>query len=203
MDKIKNKHEVRFAEFRAVDENSDEMIIEGYALTFEQPATHKYGNKSFTEVISRNALDKADLSDVPLRYNHNDNFMIMARTRNSSLTLMIDEIGLKIRAKLIDTQSNRDAYKAIQNGLISQMSFAFDIDKGGDDWSESESGITRRINKIRKLYDVSVVDVPFYDKTSVCARSIELLESSSVGAAAVAFALEKRKVKLKFETKTF
>lgn len=203
MEKNKIKHEIRFAEFRALDEESDNMIIEGYALTFEQPATHDYGDVKFTEVISRGALNNADLSDVPLRYNHSDEFMIMARTRNNSLQLIVDDIGLKIRAELIDTQSNRDVYKSIKSGLISKMSFAFDVEKDGDEWDEGDSGIKRRINKFRKIYDVSVVDTPFYDTTNVFARSVELLESSAVGASAVALALEKRKLKIKYETKNF
>ncbi len=201
MEKNRNKHEIRFAEFRALDEESDNMIIEGYALTFEQPATHDYGDVKFTEVISRGALNNADLSDVPLRYNHSDEFMIMARTRNNSLQLIVDDIGLKIRAELIDTQSNRDVYKSIKSGLISKMSFAFDVEKDGDEWDEGDGGIKRRINKFRKIYDVSVVDTPFYDTTNVFARSVELLESSAVGASAVALALEKRKLKMKCETK--
>lgn len=201
MEKSRIKHEVRFAEFRALDEDNYKMIIEGYALTFEQPATHDYGGVKFTEVISRGALNNADLSDVPLRYNHSDEFMIMARTRNNSLQLIVDDIGLKIRAELIDTQSNRDVYKSIKSGLISKMSFAFDVEKDGDKWDEDDGGIKRRINNIRKIYDVSVVDTPFYDTTNVFARSVELLESSAVGAGAVALALEKRKLKMKYERK--
>jgi phage head maturation protease len=33
------------------------------------------------------------------------------------------------------------------------------------------------VTDIAKLWDVSVVDTPFYDSTSIYARSLELLES--------------------------
>lgn len=163
--------ERRLAEIRAVqiNEPTDEMIVEGYAIVFDSPATH-YG---FTETIDRGALDGADLSDVPFRYNHNDTWLVIARTRNKSLELKIDEKGLFIRAVLIDTQTNRDIYKSIQAGLLDKMSFSFTTEK--DEWDYEND--TRKVLKIRKLYDVSVVDTPFYDDTEIYARALGELES--------------------------
>ena len=174
---MKDQFERRMIEVRAVDNEEGKMIVEGYAITFDQPATHQYGSRKFTETIRRGALAKTDMKDVPMRYNHNDNVMIMARTRNKSLILVVDEIGLKIRAELLDTQSNRDLYKGIQEKLIDKMSFAFTVADGGDTWTFGEKETTRDVNDIARLYDVSVVDTPFYDSTSVYARSLELLES--------------------------
>jgi HK97 family phage prohead protease len=175
-----NKHpeyERRLIEIRAVDNEENKMLIEGYAITFDKPATHQYGSRKFTEIIKKGALDKTDMKDVPMRYNHNDNVMIMARTRNKSLKLTVDEKGLKVEADLLDTQSNRDLYKAIKEGLIDKMSFAFNVADGGDTWTFGEKETTREVNNIAKLWDVSVVDTPFYDSTSVYTRSFELLES--------------------------
>lgn len=173
----KNKPERRLIEIRTVDNEENKMLIEGYAITYDQPATHRYGSRKFTETIKSGALDNTDMKDVPLRYNHNDNVMIMARTRNKSLKLKKDEIGLKIQAELLDTQSNRDLYKAIQEGLIDKMSFAFNVADGGDTWTFGEEETKREVTDIAKLWDVSVVDTPFYDSTSIYARSLELLES--------------------------
>jgi HK97 family phage prohead protease len=171
MDKATIDKEIRLAELRAVEikEPSDVMVLEGYAIVFDSPATH-YG---FTEIIDRGALDGADLSDVPLRYNHNDTWLVIARTRNKSLELKIDEKGLFIRAELIDTQTNRDIYKSVQAGLLDKMSFAFTTEK--DEW-DYENDI-RKVLKIRKLFDVSIVDTPFYEDTEIYARALGELES--------------------------
>lgn len=149
-------------EFRTPDSEENKMIIEGYAITFNSPATHGY-----TEIIDSRALDNTDMSDVPLKYNHEDSHLIMARTRNHSLELKKDEKGLLIRAELLDTQSNKDIYKSIKAGLIDKMSFAFTV--RGDEYDYDTD--TRRITDIDKLYDVSVVDLPFYNTTSVYARN--------------------------------
>ena len=174
---MNEKFERRILEVRAVDNDESKMIVEGYAITFDKPATHKYGTRKFTETIKKGSLDKTDMKDVPLRYNHNDNVMVMARTRNRSLKLIKDQKGLKVEADLLDTQSNRDLYKGIKEGLIDKMSFAFTVADKGDTWTYSEKETVRKINNIARLYDVSVVDTPFYDSTSIYARSFELLDS--------------------------
>ena len=156
------KKETRLLEVELrTPEEDNKMIIEGYAITFNSPATHGY-----TEIISDRALDNTDMTDVPLKYNHEDSHLIMARTRNKSLELKKDEKGLLIKAELIDTQSNKDIYKSIKAGLIDKMSFAFTV--RGDEYDYDND--TRTITDIDKLYDVSVVDMPFYDSTSVYAR---------------------------------
>lgn len=156
------KKETRLLEVELrTPEEDNKMIIEGYAITFNSPATHGY-----TEIISDRALDNTDMTDVPLKYNHEDSHLIMARTRNKSLELKKDEKGLLIKAELIDTQSNKDIYKSIKAGLIDKMSFAFTV--RGDEYDYDTD--TRTITDIDKLYDVSVVDMPFYDSTSVYAR---------------------------------
>ncbi len=174
---MKEKAERRLIDIRAAEGVDDKMVIEGYAITYDKPATHEIGGRKFTETIKRGALDKTDMKDVPLRYNHNDSVMIMARTRNKSLQLIKDDIGLKIIAELLDTQSNRDLYKAIKEGLIDKMSFAFTVADGGDTWTFEKDETKRDVTNIAKLWDVSVVDTPFYDSTSIYARSLELLDS--------------------------
>lgn len=153
--------------FRAIQEDS-KMIIEGYAVVFDVP-----GVQYFTEIIDRNAFNGCDMKDVPLKYNHDDNHLILARTRNQSLQLLIDEKGLKIRAELIDTQSNIDIYKSIKAGLIDKMSFAMGVSE--EKWDLTTD--TRTVLKIDKLYDVSVVDTPWYDATSIYARALSTLDS--------------------------
>ena len=193
--KIDKNREIRMAEIRALPESEDgSMVIEGYAIVFESPATH-YG---FTEIIDRNALDGAEMNDVPMRYNHNDTWLILARTRNGSLQMTVDERGLFIRAELIDTQANRDIYRSVESGLIDGMSFAFRTAK--DEWDYEND--LRRVLQIEKLFDVSVVDTPFYDSTSIYARALESLESGKRALESEKtrrLKVEKLKIKLRYE----
>lgn len=145
-------------QFRA-EEQDDKMEIKGYAVVFNSPETYGY-----TEIIDSKALDNADMSDVVLRYNHNDSFMVLARTRNKSLNLNVDKKGLMIDATLQnDITEHKNIFNAIKSGLIDKQSFAFTIDEDEYDYDTD----TRTITKIGKVYDVSVVDQPFYNATDV------------------------------------
>jgi HK97 family phage prohead protease len=146
-------------QFRAEDTEDNKMEIKGYAVVFNSPETYGY-----TEVIDSRALDETDMSDVVLRYNHNDSFMVLARTRNKSLQLEKDDKGLKIDAVLQDDiTDHRNIFNAIKSGLIDKQSFAFTVDEDEYDYDTD----TRTITKIGKLFDVSVVDQPFYNATDV------------------------------------
>lgn len=153
-------------QFRAEETDEGKMEIKGYAAVFNSPETYGY-----TEVISERAFDNADMSDVVLRYNHNDSFMVLARTRNKSLELNVDEKGLFIDAYLQeDITDHKNIFNAIKSGLIDKQSFAFVVDEDEYDYDTD----TRTITKIGKVYDVSVVDQPFYNATDVSvARDLE------------------------------
>ena len=170
--------ETRFSsiETRSDDENK-KMIVEGYAIVFDEETLIGDEERGFIEVIDKGALASTNMKDVPFKYNHNDVTLILARTRNGSLSLEVDEKGLKIRAELIDTTSNIDIYKSIVAGLLDKMSFAFTVKS--QSWDRSGKIPKRTITAIDRLFDVSVVDLPAYDQTSIqaSARSLELVET--------------------------
>lgn len=196
--------ETRFSsiETRSDDENK-KMIVEGYAIVFDEETLIGDEERGFIEVIDKGALASTNMKDVPFKYNHNDATLILARTRNGSLSLEVDEKGLKIRAELIDTTSNVDIYKSIVAGLLDKMSFAFTVKS--QSWDRSGKIPKRTITAIDRLFDVSVVDLPAYDQTSIqaSARSLELVETE-LKALDDAENLERRKViakRIKIKTK--
>jgi len=151
-------------EIRSVGEN--ELIIEGKAVAFESPETY-WGE---TEVIDTHALDECDMSDVVLRYNHNDTQYTLARTRNKSLELDLREDGLYFKATLnAEITTQKDAYMMVKDGLLDKCSFAFTIDEDKYDVKNH----LRTITKIGRMFDVALVDFPFYNDTLVEARSLD------------------------------
>ena len=170
MEKIK---ETRLSNV-TLQQEEGKMILEGYAIVFNSETLIGDEEYGFIEEIDRNALADASISDVPMKYNHMDSFLIIARTKNKSLTLSVDNQGLKVRAELLDTQTNQDIYKMVKSGLLDKMSFAFTVDE--QTWNREGAIPKRTINKIGRLYDVSVVDTPAYDTTSIYARSLESMD---------------------------
>lgn len=169
-------------EVRADDQQEGKMIIEGYPIVFDKEAYIEGWEGGFYEKVDRNAFDGADMSDVCLKINHNDDFLICARTRNGSLTLTPDDKGMFIHAELIDTTQNRDVYKMVQAGLLTEGSFAFTveeqevIEKG--EWMDPDYELHRTIKKVGKLFDVAICTNGAYgDLTEIYARSYDALEN--------------------------
>lgn len=159
------------------DETEGKMIIEGYPVIFDKETYIDCGFDGWFEKVDRNAFEGADLSDVALKYNHDDSVFILARTRNESLKLTIDERGIFIHAELIDTTTNRDVYKMVQSGLLKEGSFAFTVTEDTEE-KDADGEVHRTITKIGKLFDVAICPNGAYgDLTEIYARSYDLLES--------------------------
>lgn len=172
----KNKIETRIASVESRNDDESKMVLEGYALVFDEETLIGDEENGFIECIDRNALKEANMKDVPMKYNHDDSHLILARTRNKSLQLEVDEKGLKVRAELLDTESNKDIYKMVRAGLLDKMSFAFTV--GSQKIDRSGDIPKRTITGIDRLFDVSVVDLPAYDQTSIAvSRSLNLVDT--------------------------
>ena len=145
----------------------DSMIIEGRAVVFDDPEVmYEWEGVQYKEKIDPHAFDDCDMSDVILNVNHEG--QALARTRNNTLELDITEKTLDIRSDLSKSRASRDAYEAVQNGLLDKMSFSFIVAPDGDDYDEITH--TRTVRKIKRLFDVSLVNFPAYNATAVSAR---------------------------------
>lgn len=163
-----------------VVEDNGVRSITGHPAVFGSPADI---GGLFKEVIERGAFDGCDLSDVLLFTNHRDMKIPLARSRrnngNSTMTLGIDDVGLKMDADL-DVKNNEEAralYSAIQRGDMDGMSFCFRVQE--QTWDNLDTDYpTRHITKIAKVYEVSAVNEPAYDSTDISARDKNALESA-------------------------
>lgn len=146
-------------------EGSEEYRVRGTAIVFNSPTviTEIDGIK-YCEVIDRHAFDECDLSDVIMNYNHGGK--VVARLRNRTLQLFITDRGVDIEADLGGTTAGRELYEEIDGGYIDKMSFSFTVQSEAYDRDTH----TRTILKVKKLYDVSAVDIPAYNETSIAAR---------------------------------
>ena len=160
-------------EIRAAGEG--EMIVEGYATTFNEPYElwRDGPDYVFMEQVDARAFDDTDMSDVIMQYDHEGR--VFARTGNGTLELDVDNHGLHIRADLGGTEIGRQLYEEIRGGYTDKMSFGFSVDEDERLIQEDrESGtitILRTIKRIGKLYDFSAVSLPANNATEISARS--------------------------------
>lgn len=148
-----------------------EVHLQGYALTFDTISE----DLGFRETIRKGALNNCNMDNVVLNFNH-DMDKPLARNNKStgkgSLTLTVDEKGLFFDAIPTNTSYARDLLENMKEGLIGKCSFAFSLDYSDSeaqswDWDDGIRGYDfRTINKIERLYDVSIVTNPAYESTS-------------------------------------
>lgn len=175
---IKNDREYRnFQSFslKRAEGDDDSFIVEGYASTTEPYTMFEFEGEEWREKIEPTAFDNADLSDVVFLRDHNG--QVFARTKNNTISLLPDEHGLFSRSNLSSTSASRSMYEDIEAGLYSQMSFAFTVDKQHFVEEMREDGtrvITRIIDSIKKVFDISAVAFPANPTTdlSVSTRAI-------------------------------
>lgn len=148
------------------EEGSEEYRVKGTAVVFDTPTVlYECDGVKYCEIIDRHAFDGCDLSDVIFNYNHGGK--VVARLRNKTLALTITERGVDMEADLSGTQAGRELYEEIDGGYIDKMSFSFSVREAKYDTLTH----TRTITKVKKLYDVSAVDIPAYNETSISSRS--------------------------------
>lgn len=149
-------------------ENENIGHITGVPIVFEQ-ATDIGG--WFEETIARGAISEDVLKDVALFYNHDLNTKPLARTKTGKLNLTIENDGVHMDAEVnLERSDSKDLYLAIQDGDIDGMSFMFRIE--GEEWTDLDTDYPKhRITKIGYVQEVSAVNYPAYEGTSINART--------------------------------
>ena len=149
----------------------DGMSFSGYAALFGQPSLPL----PFTEIIKPGAFKRSlqSRSRMMLLWNH-DTSNPLASTRNGSLQMVEDEIGLRVTATLPDTNLGRDIATLIKIGTIDAMSFGFAVKK--DSWSQD--GNTRYLEDV-DLFEASIVSTPAYEQTSgtIAVRAVDTISA--------------------------
>jgi HK97 family phage prohead protease len=160
-------------ELRQSESGKDTVF--GYALKFGVP----YDMGWFTEEIQRGALDGADLSDVRILFNHDQN-LILGRTKAGTAKVGIDEVGMWYTAELPDSPTGQNVKEALRRGDIDQSSWAFSISTDesgrskGDKWTSKDGKDYRVITSVRAVYDASPVTYPANPDTTAAKRSKEV-----------------------------
>jgi HK97 family phage prohead protease len=157
-------------QIRQKDDGKKGRVITGYAAKFDTWSEPIYG--WFKEQIARGAFDKTDMSDVIMVFNH-DISGVLARTTSGTLTLSVDDTGLRFEFEAPETTLGNDMLELVGRGDISKCSFKFVVE--ADEWRYADDKNKleldeRTVKSISKLYDVSLVTYPAYKDTEASVR---------------------------------
>lgn len=173
------KRNFNLMDLRAIDDDQG-TYIEGHPAIYDQKTDI---GGWFYEIIERGAFDGCDFDDVLFSVNHDLRKIPLARSRrnngNSTMKLDTNDRGLYIRANL-DVEENSESkslYSAVKREDIDGMSFIFYVEE--EKWEDMDSDMpTRRIQKIKKVIEVSAVNFPAYVGTDINARDQSVLDNA-------------------------
>lgn len=156
--------------------------IEGYAVVFGQESRVMYDRekqRAFVEVIERGAITEEMLRDCDVKalLEHNKQRLLARYNRGAgSLTLELDDYGLKYRFDAPNTVDGDFAVEMIKRGDIYGSSFAYfanDKDKSKVSYSMKDGLLTRTVHRIDRIIDISPVSDPAFFGTDVTVRSMD------------------------------
>lgn len=176
--------EVEFREPTGPEATGDGCFtLTGYAAVFNSETTLRDGKFArLREQIQPGAFRDvlASNPDVHLLIGHNLD-LPLARTGirgKGGLELSEDQNGLRVFARMNPNISYvRDLAEHMRDGVIDQMSFAFTVPHDGDsfettDLPDGRSDSLRTINRVGRLFDVTVTPQGAYSETSASLRSL-------------------------------
>ena len=174
---------------REAEDGQKSRTVEGYAVVFGVRSvnlTPWSSDREVYEIMEPESItqDLLSRSDVVLTAFHN-NQMILGRWRmgKGTLTLELDQRGLKIRCTLAETATADELLAAIERGDITGMSFAFTADeednvngvvyeKTSERAASGKVVWLRHVKKVTGLYDVTIAGHPAYEQTTIEAREL-------------------------------
>lgn len=168
--------ELRFIPLSIEAVSDGEMVVSGYVNKTEQ-WSHTLGQrKKFKEKVSKGAFNNslAKRKDVNLLYEHNP-MNILSSTKNGMMELVEDEIGLKIRAKIVATSLGKDVFELVKSGIVTGMSFGMKVLK--DSWKKLNDGSFLRVIDELDLIECTITENPAYPQSVIAARGINVIEN--------------------------
>lgn len=172
--------ELRNVDMELVGENTDgSLFVSGYVNKSEQESQPLGRKQKFVEKIERGTFTRALQQGNEIHFlAEHDNKLLLASTRNDSLTLREDDQGLYMEAKISDTSWGRDYHQLIQDGLLINMSFGMQV--LNDTWTERDDGTLLRSISDLVLSEVSVVRNPAYVQSNIQARSLDVIDEPQI-----------------------
>lgn len=142
--------------------------LSGHAAVFGRSTTIFEDGHLFEEEIAPGAFtDAIAHRQTRALFNHQSMGQPLGRQSNMTLLLAEDATGLKFDLDLPHTSLGTDVAELVRRGDLDGMSFAFLVRPDGESWYRTDRGHLRVIEKVAQLPEISVVNFPAYEATSV------------------------------------
>lgn len=165
------KRQINSSSINVRENTTGTKTLTGYAVKWGK-RSHVLGSyRKFREQFVRGAFTETLKNDDQRFLWAHDTSNVLGRTKNLTLRIVEDYVGLRFEVDLPDTSLGKDVYELIKRGDIDGVSFGFlMIDQ---DLHEPDDDIMLRTIKKAKLIEISAVTFPAYPDSKVSAKENE------------------------------
>ena len=110
-----------------------------------------------------------------LQFDHGQHPLIGSIPLGRITSIVEDQRGLRVRARLSDNWLVEPVRDAIRDGAITGMSFRFRVID--DNWTRAKDNMAERTIREVELFEVGPVVFPAYEQTTVGVRSAQVMRS--------------------------
>lgn len=146
-------------------------MLTGYAVKWEMKSQVLGFLRKFREQFKKGAFTESLEKDDQLFLWSHDPSKVLGRTKNGTLRLEEDDIGLRFELDLPNTTLGNDAYETIKRGDVDGVSFGFKVE--ADEIQDTDNDLPLRTVTKARLFEVSVVAFPAYPDSEVSARGFD------------------------------
>ncbi len=170
IDEVESAVPLLAVESRSEDDGSEREYIVGYAAKFGVLSLELEG--SFIERIDPGAFGivaerrgRRKPLETRALWNHDANYPLARYP--GTLSMSVDEVGLRYEFPVPDTTYGRDIASNIRAGIVKGSSFSFTVPSGGDSWAVEDGRSVRTIQRVDSLIDLGPVCFPAYPDADV------------------------------------
>ncbi|NBQ49109.1 MAG: HK97 family phage prohead protease [Marivivens sp.] len=157
-------------EVRMEGEGESRRMV-GYAAVFYREGDQGTEYRLWDDAVERimpGAFDGVGDDDVRALFNH-DPSLLLGRSTAGTLSLSVDERGLRYEIDPGDTTTARDVQAHLERGDLTGSSFGFRITK--EEWQSRSDGPDIRLVRGVELFDVGPVTFPAYESSDAGLRA--------------------------------
>jgi HK97 family phage prohead protease len=169
IDEVESAVPLLAVESRSEDDGSEREYIVGYAAKFDVLSldlgdfVERIDPGAFGIVAERRGRRKP--LETRALWNHDANYPLARYP--GTLSMSVDEIGLRYEFPVPDTTYGRDIASNIRAGIVKGSSFSFTVPSGGDSWAVEDGRSVRTIQRVDSLIDLGPVCFPAYPDADV------------------------------------
>jgi uncharacterized protein len=170
MDKTEQR-ELQTQKIEIREDEDGNRTLSGYAVKWEKKSVVMGYYRKFREQFRQGAFTESlQKEDQRFLWSH-DTSKVLGRTKNHTLRLVEDSIGLRFELDLPKTTLGNDTYETIKRGDVDGVSFGFNMIS--EEIEEPDDDLMLRTVTKARLLEVSAVAFPAYPDSEVSARGYD------------------------------